>query len=80
MTNTTIHRILYRMKVTALITDELVYEVKDCTGASTVTEAITTALRDWLEIYKIKELNSKIRQKPIHIESGKQIREINRSK
>jgi hypothetical protein len=59
------------MKVTAIIADELVNEVKAYTQSSTVTE-------DWLDIHSIKELNKKITQNPIHINNGQQIREINR--
>ena len=67
------------MKVTAIIPDDLVNEVKAYTRSSTVTEAITIALKDWLDIYYIKELNKKISENPIHINNGQQIREINRS-
>jgi hypothetical protein len=67
------------MKVTAIIADELVNDIKAYTRSSTVTEAITIALKDWLDIYNIKELNKKIAQNPININNGQQIREINRS-
>ena len=80
LTNTMSYRIVYRMKVTAIIADELIYDVKEHTHCSTVTEAITTALRDWIDLYNIKELNKKIAQTPINITRGKQIRETNRSK
>jgi len=70
---------LYRMKVTAIIADELVNDVKAYTKSSTVTEAITIALKDWLDIYNIKELNKKISQNPIQIDNWQKIREINRS-
>ena len=78
MTNTIINRIIYRMKVTAIIADDLVNDVKAYTKSSTITEAITIALKDWLDIHNIKELNKKISQNPIHINNGQQIREINR--
>jgi hypothetical protein len=68
------------MKVTAIIADDLVNDVKAYTQSPTVTEAITIALKDWLDIYTIKELNKKISQNPIYINNGQQIREINRSK
>jgi len=68
------------MKVTAIIADDLIYEVKEHTQCSTVTEAITVALKDWVDLYNIKELNKKISQTPINITRGKQIRETNRSK
>jgi len=71
---------IYRMKVTAIIADDLIYEVKEQTHCSTVTEAITVALKDWIDLYKIKELNKKIAENPINITVGKQIRETNRSK
>jgi hypothetical protein len=68
------------MKITAIIDDDLVNNVKAYTRSSTVTEAITIALKDWLDSYHIKELNKKISENPIFIENGQQIREINRSK
>jgi len=67
------------MKVTAIIADDLVNNVKAYTRSSTVTEAITIALKDWLDIYNIKELNKKILENPIYIDNLQQIREINRS-
>jgi len=73
------YRILYPMKVTAIISDDLVYCVKECTQSYTVTEAINTALKEWVSMRKIKELNNKITQKPIDIKNGNKIREINRS-
>jgi hypothetical protein len=68
------------MKVTAIIADDLINNVKAYTQGSTVTEAITIALKDWVDIYNIKELNKKIIQNPIYIDNGHQIREINRSR
>jgi hypothetical protein len=78
LTNTIIYRILYRMKVTAIIADRLVNDVKALSRSSTITEAITVALKDWLYTYNIKELNKKISQNPIIITNGNQIRELNR--
>ena len=66
------------MKVTAIIADDLINDVKAFTRSSTVTEAISIALKDWLDIYNIKELNKKIRQNPINIDNGQEIREVNR--
>jgi len=67
------------MKVTAIISDELVNNIKAYTRSSTITEAITIALKDWADIYNIKELNKKIKKNPIVIENGQNIREINRN-
>jgi len=67
------------MKVTAILADDLVKSVKDYTQSSTVTEAITIALKDWVDIYNIKELNKQIKQNPVFIDNHTNIREINRS-
>jgi hypothetical protein len=68
------------MKVTAIIADDLINDVKAYTQSSTVTEAITIALKDWIDVYNIKELNKKIIQKPVFIRNGQKIRETNRQK
>ena len=67
------------MKVTAIIADDLVNTVKEYTQSSTVTEAITIALTDWINLYNIKGLNKQIKQNSLSINNGKKIREINRS-
>ena len=74
-----IYRIIYRMKVTAILSDELINNVKAYTRSSTVTEGITIALKEWVDLHNIKELNRQIKQNPIIIENGQNIREINRS-
>ena len=43
------------MKVTAIIADDLVNSVKAYTQSSTVTEAITIALKDWVDIYNLEK-------------------------
>ena len=77
--NTIVYRITHRMKVTAIIADDLINNVKRYTRSSTVTEAITIALKDWVDIYNIKELNKQIQQNPIFINNGQNIRELNRT-
>jgi len=67
------------MKVTAIIADELVHSVKEYTQSSTITEAITIALKNFIDIHNIKKLNEQIKQNPISINNGQKIREINRS-
>ena len=79
LTNTIVYLIIHRMKVTAIIEDDLINNVKIYTRSSTVTQAITIALKDWLDNYKIKELNKKISQNPVFIKNGKKIRKTNRS-
>jgi len=67
------------MKVTAIIADDLIENVRRYTHSSTITEAITIALKDWVDIYNIKELNKQIQQNPIFINNGQNIRELNRT-
>jgi hypothetical protein len=67
------------MKVTAIIADDLIANVKEYTKSSTVTEAITIVLQDWINMYNVKELNKKIAQNPITIHNGQQIRALNRA-
>ncbi|MDR0448384.1 MAG: hypothetical protein LBH07_06925 [Treponema sp.] len=73
-----LYRIIFRMKVTAIIADDLINNVKEYTRSSTVTEAITIALKDWVDSYSIKELNKRISENPIIINNGQKIREQNR--
>ena len=44
------------MKVTALIPDDLVNEVKEVASGKNLTESLIIALRDWLNIQKLKGL------------------------
>ena len=73
-TDTTKYHIMYRIKVTAIIADDLVNTVKEYTQSSTVTEAITIVLKDWIDLYNIKELNRQIEQNPISIKNGQKMR------
>ena len=73
------YRIIFRMKVTAIIADDLINNVKLYTRSSTITEAITIALKDWINNYNIKELNKQIENNPIFIDNGQNIRDLNRA-
>ena len=79
MTKAVKYRKLYGMEVTAVIPDDLINTVRKYTQSPTVTEAITVALRDWVDIHAVRELNREILQNPVHINNGQQIRELNRS-
>lgn len=70
---------LYGMKVTALLPDELVREVKKLSHGENITESLKIALNDWIKIRRLRELNSKVKENPIFFEySADQIRSINR--
>jgi len=76
-----IHRILYAMKVTAIIPDELIKEAKNLTNSKNITEALKIALREWINIKHIKELNNLIETSPLEFNDNfdwEKIREINR--
>lgn len=69
------------MKVTALIPDELVSDVKRLTQGKNITDSLIKALSDWVSIQKVKSLNSKVSKTPLEFKDGfnaKSVREINR--
>ena len=70
------------MKVTALIPDQLVKEVKHLSRGKNITNALIIALDEWISIKKIQTLNKKIAQKPLRFRQGysaASIRKLNRS-
>jgi len=76
-----IYRIMYRMKVTAIIPNVLIKEVKAKSGGKTITESLIIALSDWLRIRNIEKLNKKILLKPLQFSSSfsaETIRSLNR--
>ena len=71
------------MKVTALISDELVSEVRELTGGSNITESLVLALTDWLHIQKLKAISNSLEESPLDFQKGfdaETVREQNRSR
>ena len=69
------------MKVTAIIPNELIKEVKKLTKGKNITESVTIALKEWLALKKVKELNQVIREEPLEFDidfSAERARETNR--
>jgi hypothetical protein len=69
------------MKVTAIISDKLIEEIKKLTKGKNITESITIALEEWLAIKRIKELNQIVREQPLEFRTyftAGDIRETNR--
>ena len=69
------------MKVTALIPDDLVKDVKQFAGGKNLTESLITALEEWLSLKKIQFLNADIMKKPLEFSkdfSATKNREVNR--
>ncbi|MFC1854017.1 DUF2191 domain-containing protein [candidate division CSSED10-310 bacterium] len=77
-----IYPTLYRMKVTALIPDDIVSDVKLLTGGKNLTESLLIALREWISLKKIIALNNEIEKRPLRFAdhySAESIRQLNRS-
>jgi len=69
------------MKVTALIPDKLIHDVRSLTGGRTITDSIISALSEWSSSQRIKQLSERIRRKPLRFAPGysaRKIRAINR--
>ncbi|MBM3713964.1 MAG: DUF2191 domain-containing protein [Actinobacteria bacterium] len=69
------------MKVTTIIPDELISSLKKYAKGATLTESLSIALKEWINLKVIKELNDIVRDKPLEFNysfSAKKIREINR--
>ncbi len=69
------------MKVTAIIPDNLVEEVKHIAKARNITESIIKALKEWTEMQRLRALNAKVGRKPLVFKknySAGGIRRINR--
>ena len=68
MTDTLLYRIVNRMKVTALLPDHLISEIKTYAKGKTLTESLTIALEEWLQQKKIVMLNKQVQNKPLEFQ------------
>ena len=69
------------MKVTALIPDQLIHDVRHISGEATITDALIVALKGWTSLEKIKELNRAVEKTPLEFVGGysaSSIRKLNR--
>ncbi len=53
------------MKVTALLPDDIIQEVKKLTGGKNITESILIALQDYIARQRIRRLNQKVKGEPL---------------
>ena len=77
------HRIIDRMKVTAILPDELVIEIQKYTNGKNITDSLQKALSEWLKLAKVKKLNKKLKKQPLKFADGysaEKVRKINRTK
>jgi hypothetical protein len=58
------------MKVTALIPDAIISDVREYTGGKNITDSLIKALSDWLYIKRIQKLNSEVRKEPLQFIDG----------
>ena len=69
------------MKVTALIPDDLIEEVREYTKGKNITDSLIKALSEWIEMQKIKNLNIRVSKNPFKFHkdfSPQKTRMINR--
>ena len=58
------------MKVTALLDDKLIHDIRVFSGGKNITESIVIALTEWLNIQKLKRLNQEIESSPLSFAEG----------
>ena len=58
------------MKITALMPDDLIQNVKRLSGGRNVTESLLIALNDWTNQQKLKSLRERIARKPLRFKPG----------
>ena len=69
------------MKVTALLPDDIVQEVKKLTGGKNITDSILIALREFIAQQRIKRAIQKVKDKPLQFRDGytaEKVRNLNR--
>ncbi len=74
---------LQRMKVTALIPDTIIDEVKKYSKGKNITDSLMIALEDWIALQKLKNLNSLVQETPLKFQnnfSAEKIRKLNQKR
>ncbi len=69
------------MKITALLPDEIIHEVKKLRGGKNITESILIALQDYIAHQKIRKSIQKVKDKPLQFRDGftaEKVRSLNR--
>lgn len=69
------------MKVTALLPDDIIEEVKKLSGGRNITDSILIALRDYISRQKMRRAIQKVKEKPLQFKDGftaEKIRTLNR--
>jgi len=68
------------MKVTALISDELIKKVMETSGGKNITESITIALQEYVSQKQVSYLMDEVEQEPLAFneDAAPYIRSLNR--
>ncbi len=67
------------MKVTAIINDKTIEEAMKYSHATTITDALKLALKEYINLQKLKELSQTIKSNPMMFNySSEDLRNINR--
>jgi len=69
------------MKVTALLPEEMIDEVRKFSGGKNITESLLIALTDYLQRQRLRKALKKLKQNPLEFNkdfSAENIRKINR--
>ena len=71
------------MKVTAIIPDDIINDVRSFTEGKNITDSLIKALNDWLYTKRIEMLNQELSQNPVDFNEGftaKGLRDLNKRK
>ncbi|MEQ9231369.1 MAG: DUF2191 domain-containing protein [Cyclobacteriaceae bacterium] len=71
------------MKITALIDDKLIDQVKEISGGKNITESLVIALKDYVRRNQLNDIISEIENEPMIFQDGFTpygLRQINRSR
>jgi hypothetical protein len=69
------------MKVTALLPEKMIAEVRKLSKGKNITDSLRIALKEWIELKHITDLNGRIAAKPMEFTaeySAPKVRELNR--
>jgi len=69
------------MKVTALLPDDIIQEVKKLSGGKNITGSLLIALQDYVAPQKIRKAIQKVKEKPLQFTdrfTAKKVRSVSR--
>lgn len=69
------------MKVTAILPDELVNDVRKMTGGATITDSLIIALKSFTSKQRLLKVMEKVRKEPLTFQDGfsaAKVRKLNR--